>query len=290
MRKVMIFFVLSSNVAFGQVNPPKQFNTTSTYSLTDTVRNFNIRERLVQLAMNNPSYEVSDRLTNVAAYQVRLMKGNWLSSISAQGNINEFTIDPKSAGGGSATTGYNPTIYPKYNFGISVPFDIITRNSNNVKIARENYLIAQAVKNDKFRQIKADVLTRYEDYLLARQKLELQIQITQEAYTSYQVAEDSFRKNLIKEDDYSKAYRNWVAEQITKLDLQRNLNVSKIDVERIIGVKLDDVLKENFQSIKTFSQHHCLSTIFSLSHGFVHQSSGLAQQYGRFNFQPTFIN
>ena len=114
-----------------------------------------------------------------------------------------------------------------------------------MKIARENYLIAQATKNDKFRELKALVLTRYEDYLLARQKIEFQIQITQEAYDNYKIAEDGYRRNLIKADDYSKAYRNWVTEQITKLDLQRNLNVTKIEVERVIGVKLDDVLKEN---------------------------------------------
>ena len=69
MRKVLILFLFSSSIAYGQVNPPK-YNATSTYSLTDTIRNFNIRERLVQLAMNNPSYEITDRLTTVAAYMI----------------------------------------------------------------------------------------------------------------------------------------------------------------------------------------------------------------------------
>jgi outer membrane protein TolC len=245
MKKIFVLLLIVSEFAYSQITPPKHYNATSNYSLTDTVKNFNIRERLVQLAMNNPAYEISDRLTNIAMYQVRLAKGNWLNVLSAQGNINEFTINPKAAG--TTTSGsYNPIYYPKYNFGLSIPFDIITRNSNNVKIAKENYLIAQAQKNDKFRQIKAEVLTKYEDYLLAKQKMELQIQIAQDAYTNYQIAEDSYKKNIIKEEDYTKAYRSWVGEQVLKLDLQRSLNVSKIDLERIIGVKLDDVLKENF--------------------------------------------
>ncbi len=236
MRKVLILFLFSSSIAYGQVNPPK-YNATSTYSLTDTIRNFNIRERLVQLAMNNPSYEITDRLSTVAAYMIRIAKGNWLSTISGQYNANEFTLFPSKSP--------SAIYYPKYNFGLSLPFDIFIKNSNNVKIARENYLIALATKNNKFRELKALVLTRYEDYLLARQKIEFQIQITQEAYDNYKIAEDGYRRNLIKADDYSKAYRNWVTEQITKLDLQRNLNVTKIEVERVIGVKLDDVLKEN---------------------------------------------
>jgi outer membrane protein TolC len=114
-----------------------------------------------------------------------------------------------------------------------------------VKIARENYLIAQANKNERFREIKALVLTSYEDYLLSWQKLQIQTSITSDAYTNYQLAEDDFRKNVIKSDDYNKAYRNWIAEKLTQLELQRNLNVTKIELERYTGVSLDEILKEN---------------------------------------------
>jgi len=248
---MLLFFFSNLAYAYSQISTPKQYSSKSNYNLTDTVKNTDIRERLVQLALNNPAYEVSDRLTNVAYYQLHLAKGNWLSAISAQGNINEYTINPSSVGYTTIQTGTtvskiaNQSYYPKYNFGLSLPFDIFTRNINNVKIAREQYLIAQANRNDKFRQIKADVLTKYEDYLLAKQKLELQIQMTQEAYTNYQIAERDYRLNVIKVEDYNKAYKNWAAEQVTKLDLQRNLNVTKIDLEKIIGVKVDDVLREN---------------------------------------------
>ena len=244
MKKTLIFLLILSNLAHSQVNPPKQYNARSNYNFTDTVKGgFDIRERLVQLAMNNPAYEISDRQVNIAEYQVRLAKGTWLSAISAQGNINEFSINKSAAGSTNGVS--NPIYYPKYNFGISIPFDIISRNGNNVRIARENYLIAQANKNDKFRQIKADVLTKYEDYLLAKQKVGLQIEITQDAYTSYQLAERDYRQNVMKADDYSKYYKLWVGEQVTKLDLQRNLNVAKIDLEKIIGIRLEDVLREN---------------------------------------------
>ncbi|MBS1948959.1 MAG: TolC family protein [Bacteroidetes bacterium] len=240
MKKYFLACVLLNGLAHGQVSSPKQYSVAPGYSLTDTSKNFNIKERLVQLALNNPAYEVTDRLTNVARYQIKLAKSSWFTSISAQYNANEYTLFPKT------TSSSNPIYYPRYNFGVGLPFDIFTRVPNNVKIARENYLIAEANKNDKFRQIKADVLTKYEDYLLSKQKLELQIAIAQDAYTSYILAEDNFKKNIIKADDLTKAYRNWVSEQVAKLDLQRNLNVAKIDLEKIIGVKLDDVLKENY--------------------------------------------
>jgi outer membrane protein TolC len=186
---------------------------------------------------------------------LHLAKGSWLAAINIQGNLNEYSIDPSAAGYSTITTGtgtatttskiLNQSFYPKYNFGLSLPLDIFSRIPANVKIARENYLIAQANKNERFREIKALVLTSYEDYLLSWQKLQIQTSITSDAYTNYQLAEDDFRKNVIKSDDYNKAYRNWIAEKLTQLELQRNLNVTKIELERYTGVSLDEILKEN---------------------------------------------
>ena len=42
-------------------------------------------------------------------------------------------------------------------------------------------MVAQSERNDRFRTIKADILTRYEDYLLAEEKLTFQYKITKDA-------------------------------------------------------------------------------------------------------------
>ena len=246
MKKLLLFLCLGYSIVQAQVSQPKKIGIVSGNNFKDTIKNSDIRERLVQLAMNNPSYEISDRMTYIAAYQLRAAKGTWLAAISAQGNLNEFTI--KDFGASTSTTGTtinNGLTYPRYNFGISIPFDIFARNSNAVRIARENVYIAQALKNEKFRQVKAEVLTKYEDYLLSKQKLDFQSQLSTDAYTNYQIAERDYRLNNIKAEDYSKAYRLWVAEQVLKLDLQRNFNVAKIEMEKLIGVKLEDVFREN---------------------------------------------
>ena len=74
------------------------------------------------------------------------------------------------------------TLYPRYNIGASIGLDIFWRIPNNVKIARVNVAIAQAQKNDRFRLIKAEVLTKYEDYLMDKQLLDFQVQVTQDEY------------------------------------------------------------------------------------------------------------
>ncbi|HLX93372.1 MAG TPA: TolC family protein [Puia sp.] len=233
--KYILFFVLAlSGVSlFAQVRP---LNPSSNYRLnSDTGRMSDVRERLVQLALQNPLYEIADHHVTIAEYNIRLAKTSWLAQIIVAGNLNEFSIDPKAAGTASV-------YYPRYNFGISIPLDIFSRSANNTKIAYEKYMIAQAERNDRFRMIKAEILTRYEDYVLSKQKLQFQYQITKNAFEAYSKAEIDFKNNLIKIEDLNAFNSKYIDEQIKRLELQRNYNMSKIEIEKLIVVKLDDVI------------------------------------------------
>ena len=206
-----------------------------------------LREKIVQLALQNPNYEIADRRVSIASYQVKKAKGNWLSSVAIQGNLNEFALKGSTTtiGPGGIPVTTNPsTFYPKYNFGVNIPFNIISDRNNEVKIAKENLSIAQAEKNQRFREIKAQVLTKYEDYLLLQQKLDFQSQVTQDARTAYLTAEKDFQEGAIKQDDYNKSYRNYTEEKVKQLEFQRNFNVIKLELESMIGISMDDLLKK----------------------------------------------
>jgi outer membrane protein TolC len=243
MKRLLLLLAIASQMAYGQGSAPAQGKKTSPYrQSSDTGRTTDIRERLVQLAMQNPNYEVADRSAIMASYQIKIAKSQWLATMSAQGNINEFTINPHSEG---STNGVPNTIYyPRYNFGINIPFDIFSRVPNNVKMARQNYYIAEANKNEKYREIKEQVLTVYEDYLLAKATLEFQIQVTQDEYTLYKRAEKDYSDGIIKLEDFDKAYKGWTGEEVIRLTNLRNLNVIKLTLERIIGAKIDDVIQQ----------------------------------------------
>ncbi|MBS1600323.1 MAG: TolC family protein [Bacteroidetes bacterium] len=233
--------VLFSSAVFAQQPQSSQIKRNSTYRLnSDTSKSVDIRERLVQLALQNPTYEMADHAANAAEYQVRMAKGSWLNIFQAAGNLNEFTINQLTGTGSAATQNI---YFPKYNLGLTIPMDIFSRQKNTVKIAKENYLIAEAQKNDRFRQIRAEVLTKYEDYLLDKQMLDFQSIVAQDQFTLYKRSEKDFQDGIIKLEEFEKAYKGWVEEQTKKLLYQRNLNVIKLDLERIIGVKLEDVLQ-----------------------------------------------
>ena len=207
-----------------------------TQNPSDTGKVFDVREKLVQLALQNPSYEVVDRNVNKSLYELRKAKGSWLGAVSVTGNLNEFTINPNVAPVGVAA------FYPKYNISMVVPLDLFTGKSNDVKIARENYLIAEANRNDRYRQIRAEVLTKYEDYIMHKEKLESQIRITQDEYTMFMSKERDFKDGIINLDDYTRASKAYEDMKLRRSEYQRNLNVAKYDLERMIGVPLDEAL------------------------------------------------
>jgi outer membrane protein TolC len=229
MRYFLISFLLFSQVLKAQQPTPLY--------RPDSLRKSDIREKLVSLAMQNPTYEMVDHASLAASYQIKIAKSAYLGLFSAQANVNEFTISKKKDVNGVVI----PNYYPIYNLGLNIPFDIFTRTTNNVKIAKENYYMTTAAKNEKFREIKADVLTKYENYLLARQLVELQSRITQAEYATLKRAESDFAENLIKLDDVERAQKSYINEQVKSLILQKDLNLSKIEIEKVIGVKIEDV-------------------------------------------------
>jgi outer membrane protein TolC len=213
-------------------------NRPTTYSGTsrDTGKLTDVREKLIQLAMQNPTFEVADRYVAIGKAQVKKAKSSWLNIVNVNANLNEFSITPPTGLAAGAL------YYPRYNIGANIPLDIFSSKSSDIKVAKQNLGIAEAQKNQRFREIKAEVLTKYEDYLMYKLKLELQNQVTQDAYLTYMQSEKDFSDGIIKQEEYNKSSRAYTDEKIKSSELQRNFNISKIDLEKIIGVPIETVL------------------------------------------------
>ncbi|AXY77532.1 hypothetical protein D3H65_27670 [Paraflavitalea soli] len=228
--------LLMLTAAASEAQQPTGRNVSTYHANLDTSQITDIRERLVQLALQNPNFEIADRNVNIATYQLRKAKGSWLGALSASGNVNEYTINPSSAPSNQAT------LYPKYNFSLNLPLDFFTSRGNEVKIARENIYIANAQKNDQYRTIRKSVLSKYEDYLLHKEKLELITRMTQSEYTEYKLAEKDFSDGLVTPEVFKKAENAYYEQLMRKADFQRNFSIAKLELEQMIGVSIDDIL------------------------------------------------
>jgi outer membrane protein TolC len=232
---LFLLFVLTSPViaqhySNNPKNPPAYRPSAESM---DTVKLVDIREKLIKLALQNPTYEVVDRQVNKSLYALQKAKGSWLSPLMATGNINEFSInqDPNV-----------PNFYPRYNFSVTVPLDLFSAKKNDVRIARENVLIAEAEKNQRYRMIRAEVLTAYEDYLMFKEMLDIQARLTQDQQTTLKTREKDFEDGLINAEEYNKYYATYSEQKSKMAEAVRNLNASKIALEAMIGIPLEQAL------------------------------------------------
>lgn len=229
----MVMFVHASS------QQPKKDTVAGRWRLNDRPGNVNvvdIRDKLVNLALQNPSFEIADRQVNIASQNLKKAKSSILNNVSVQGNLNEFSI-----AGNSTANGAN--LFPRYNVGAIIPLGVFLTRSNDIKIARENLYISHAEKNERFRLIKQEVLTKYEDYLLTKSLLELQNQLTEDTHTSFLQMEKAFGEAKIQLEEYTKSYRDYNLEVSKQKNLERDLKVVIIQLESYIGIKLEEALK-----------------------------------------------
>ena len=238
--RVLISFLLflSTSTVVAQHYSNKPTDLPAYQRPKDTTKVMDIREKLVQLALQNPSYEVADRNLNKSIYELKKAKGAWLSPIAGQVNINEVSINQPIGG----TINPNQGFYPRWNVGLNVPLDFFSTRKNDVRIAKENILINEAEKNHRYRMIRAEVLTGYEDYVMYKELLDIQARVTQDQYTTLMTREKDYQDGLINGEEYNKYYANYSSEKSKLTEARRNLNASKIALEAMIGIPLEQAL------------------------------------------------
>ncbi len=225
----------AQDVDYDQIVPPEGAD-----SLT-------IEERLVQLAWrNSPAASRGERQVVVADKQLRLAKSQWLNNVSAAGNLNQFVIENalNSIGNRDQDQGQAiPNLFPLYNVGVNIPLGIFSQRRNSVAIAKEQKGIAEDDINQLKLDLRAQVLSRYRLYLLRKETLELHGEILQDITVRHKSAQTMFRDGKMKFDEFDQITQAYNAERLRRLSLESELDLAKIDLERLIGVRLEQVLR-----------------------------------------------
>jgi len=192
-----------------------------------------IKVKLVQLAMNNPQLKIADASIQIAKSDISKANNSWLSTVNASANINEFVVN------GSPGALY----YPKYNFGLSIPFDIASKTKNLKKTANENLIINKELKKDKAEVIKAQVLMAYENYKEQRELVLIEKSFIEYKFAADEGAQQAFTDGEITIDDMNKMHQAYLQEKEKLITRQRDFNVAIIMLEQIVGVPLEQAIK-----------------------------------------------
>lgn len=191
-----------------------------------------IKNRLVRLALQNPAFTADDAAIEIAVLNRKKANSSWLSSVTVGGNINEFVVNNTPAA----------NFYPKYNLGVLIPLDIYPRNKNERKVGDQNIIIAQAAKDQRTNEIKAETLIRYENFKEQRELVNLEKVSVDNNYSDYLSSQDSYADGTITVDALNKIYQGYVVEQFKLVTIKKQLNVAVIQLEEIIGASLSKAI------------------------------------------------
>ena len=201
--------------------------------LSDTAN----ENRLVELALQGPEYDLTVHQNVIDELTLKKTKTTWLDLLSISTNYNDQTFSKPSN-----VNGQTAYVYPKYFFGITIPLGIIFSQGNTVKSARESVKLGKDQQEITARTIRANVLSRYANYKHFTVLIEMEGEIVNDVQANYSQAEDNFRRGAISVDSYILVQRE-KNEEITKvMNLQLQQDLARIDIERMIGVPLYQVL------------------------------------------------
>lgn len=193
-----------------------------------------IQERLVQLALTGPVYSVSTHQIRFAEYNLTRAKRTWLNLLSISADYNDQTFAKPQA------FGY---VYPKYFFGLTIPIGLFFTMGPDIQKERENVAIAHDNQEVLAREIRADVLSKYAQYKSYGTLVTLQTNVVDDEEALRKQVEKKFQDGNISIEEYNLANKTYGDDLTKKLNLQLQEELIKIEIEKIIGVNLESVLK-----------------------------------------------
>jgi len=221
---VLLAFLLAFMVRVNAQNINSGFGDTSSA----------IEERLVQLAWQGPEVQKMAHQIKIDEYQLRAAQNVWMNLLAFNINYNEFTFN------NTQTSTY---VYPRYNLGITIPLGTIFSRTA-VKSAKENIEIGKDNTELIKRTLREQVLTAYKQYLAYGQLIAIQSALVNDVQTQAAQVEEKFRSGSVSLDLYTNAQKNDNVEKAALVNLKLQQDIKKLELEKLIGVKLDSVLKK----------------------------------------------
>lgn len=228
--KNIIFLLFVSAQVFGQ---NVDYNK---IILPDHVQSPDFAEKLVQLAWkNNPLNEVLRRQVVSAEYQVKKSVGSWLDIITVTGNLNEFNLNP------SADVNDRAVFFPKYNIRASVSLGMLVNIPYQTKMDRQLLAIANSQVDARKLEIRNVVMKTYNDYLLKEKVYKIQAQVFSDMENAHKLVEQRFKNGEIPYDSYATSLTSYSQASVIFLTAETDYKNTKLDLERLIGMNLEDV-------------------------------------------------
>ena len=172
----------------------------------------------------------------IAKKEKALANYDFLNNIMIRGNLNEYTINPPE--------GATNLFFPRYNFSVGFSLGTFFTQPINKKIAKQNYYIKQSEQEVYDLNLKTDVLTRYVSFKTSKTIYLIQNKALDDVNSKLSLIEDQFKNDLLSYEEYLSVLTDVNNQKITTLLAQRQYEISKIELEELIGGKIEVIIRE----------------------------------------------
>ncbi len=198
-----------------------------------------LEEKLVQLAWrNNPKTKMAAEAVTEAREQSIAIRHTWTNTVGVTGNMNEFNVKSLGGSGASAT---GSAFFPRYNFYVNLPLSLLVQTPHMRKAAQARTASAEHSVNLLKLEIRNTVLKLYKDYKLAEKIYQIRQEDFSDEESNYRIMEQKFGSQEIAMEDVLKAHRTLSEVKILRETAETNMQKAKLDLEQVIGVRLEDV-------------------------------------------------
>jgi outer membrane protein TolC len=232
---ITLFLILPALHSFAQHVPGSRRRDDSVIALRHNPPNDSmIQSRLVMLALLAPRYEAATHQVNVANQQMDIAKRSWLNLLSISGNFNEFDLKQNQS---------SQFVYPKYLLGVTIPIGLFFELGPQIRAARETVRVTQSNQEDLARTLRMQVLSQYTAYKNYSALITLENTVLVDQQAAMNQMEKKFQDGSASIEQYNTANRVYTDERVKMLNLQLSQDLIRLDIERMIGVSLDSVIK-----------------------------------------------
>jgi outer membrane protein TolC len=224
--------VRRDTLPYKQNNNQQYLYSTRSEKATDSVT----EKKLVELALRQPKFDEAAAQRKTIDLQLEKQRKAWLNLLSLSVNYNDQTFAGKS----NTQTAY---VYPKYFFGVTIPLGLIFSGGTDYKITKQSGIIARDQELELQQTIKAQVLSDYRQYRTYDKLLAIQNQSTDDAQAYFLHIQQKFADGSATLEAYNDASAKYNAEVVKTINMQLQQDLIKLDLERLIGRRLEDIFK-----------------------------------------------
>lgn len=194
-------------------------------------------ERLVQLAwQNNPASHIVQKDVAASGHEVKAIGSQWTRQIGVTANVNEYSLEHFD---NPEFEGLN--FYPGYNVFFTLPLSTFFERPHARRAAVERYEASQDRVNQLKLNLRAEVLKLYNEFKKDETIWGIRRDALADEESNYLLLEEKFKNGTATVEEYLMAQKSRNDHRIQVIEAETEYLKTKLDLEAVIGVKLEEV-------------------------------------------------